>query len=114
MKIKYLLIAITLIAFACKNTTQETEVKTETPKEEIAKLNVQKIEFSIDGMTCTGCENTIQNTINAMEGVYTSKADHEKGIAVAEVDSTIVDLAQIEAAINNVGYKSKGHHVLSK
>jgi len=106
MKIKLLLIALIFTAFACKNATKET---TEEVVEQQILANVQKIEIGIEGMTCTGCENTIQNTIKEFEGVYSVTASFENGTAIIEVDSTKADIVKIEEAINGVGYNATGH-----
>lgn len=117
MNIKFLFIPILVIAFACQNTPKETsqdnEPVVEEPSQEVM-VNAQKIELQIEGMTCTGCENAIQKTIDEFEGVYTSKADHEKGIAVVELDSTKVDILKVKDAINELGYEAKEHHVLNE
>jgi copper chaperone CopZ len=63
-------------------------------------------------MTCTGCENAIQKTINEFDGVYSSKADHQTGIAIVEIDSTKVDIQNVENAINELGYQAKGHEII--
>lgn len=116
MKISFLIITVIFIAFACQNTPKEEVKQTEEPiqKEEIAKVNVQKLELSIDGMTCTGCENAIQKTIDEFDGVYFSKANHIDGIAIIEIDSTKVDILKVEEAINELGYSAKGHKILSE
>ena len=81
---------------------------------EAIMANAQKIELNIDGMTCTGCENAIQKTINEFEGVYTSKADHVKGIALVELDSTKVDILKVKEAINELGYEAKEYRILTE
>ncbi|NOQ27062.1 MAG: hypothetical protein GQ564_17000 [Bacteroidales bacterium] len=117
MKIKFLLIPILLFAFACQNTPKETteqaEETTETT-EEVIVANAQKVEINIKGMTCTGCENAIQNAINEFEGVYSSKADFEKGIAILEFDSTKVDMANVKLAINDLGYVAAEHSIVTE
>jgi copper chaperone CopZ len=117
MKIKLLFIPILLLAFACQNTPKETteqaQENTETT-ENAVMANTQKVELSISGMTCTGCESAVQETIDAFDGVYSSKADHEKGIAILELDSTKVDMANIKVAINDLGYEAADHVVLAE
>ena len=112
MKFKVLLFVATLFVLSCQNSpkssTEQTENQTDTLKQEIL-ANTQKIEISIEGMTCTGCENTIQNKINEFDGVYSVKASHEQGLAVVEIDTTKADILKIEEAINQVGYKATGH-----
>ena len=111
MKIKLLLITLILFAFACQNTPKENAQK-ENNQEVLA--NAKKIEIVIKGMTCTGCENAIQNTIDNFDGVYSSKADFKKGIAVFEFDSTKVDIIKVKNAINELGYEAKGHSILNE
>jgi len=115
MKIKFLFISIIFIAFACQNSPKETiESKPEEAIVEVAMVNVQKVELNINGMTCTGCENAIQKTINEFEGVYASKANHENGTAILEYDSTKVDILKVEEAINELGYEAHGHTLLAE
>ena len=117
MKFKFLLIPILILSFACQNNpkkeVQQAEEQTNTTEQQ-ALANVAKVQINIEGMTCTGCENTIQNTVKEFDGVYTVSASHEQGIAVLEIDSTKVDISKIEEAINQVGYKATGHEKLSE
>ncbi len=113
MKLKYLLILVILFAFACKNTPKEN-IEQEGVTNEIAMVNVQKVELNIDGMTCSGCENAIQMTIDEFDGVYSSKADHVNSIAVLEIDSTKVDVVKVMDAINEMGYEAKDYNILSE
>ncbi|HAF27547.1 MAG TPA: hypothetical protein DCG75_00725 [Bacteroidales bacterium] len=114
MKIKILLFSIILFAFACQNAPKQETEQVQESTEEIVLTNAQKIEISIEGMTCTGCENAIQNKISKFEGVYSVKADHEKGIAILELDSTKIDILEVKSAINELGYKAIGHIVLTE
>jgi copper chaperone CopZ len=114
MKFKYVLISVFAFAFACQNAPKENTTEEKEVTEEIAMVNVQKIELNIDGMTCTGCENAIQKTIDGFEGVYSSKADFEKGKAILEFDSTKVDIIKVKDAINNLGYEAKEHSILTE
>ncbi len=114
MKIKLLLIPAFLFTFACQNAPKQEAEQVQENTEEVVLANAQKVEISIEGMTCTGCENTIKNTIGKFEGVYSTDADFEKGIAVLEMDSTKVDLSKIEEAINEVGYKATGHKKITE
>lgn len=117
MKLKLLIGLFFLFAMACQNKPKETEQKSEPvakeQKQEVPET-AQKVEIQISGMTCTGCENAIQKTIDGFDGVYTSKADHQKGIAIVELDSTKVDLNQVKDAINEMGYEAKDHNMLNQ
>lgn len=112
MKLKILFIPVILFAFACQNAPKEKPKDSPQPVEQKIMANAQKIELSINGMTCTGCENAIQKTINEFDGVYSSKADFEKGIAVFEFDSVKVDISNVKSAINDLGYEAMEHSIL--
>ena len=64
MKIKILIILATVFVLSCQNTPKENTEQTETPINQEVLANAQKVEINIEGMTCTGCENTIQNKIS--------------------------------------------------
>ncbi|OFX23891.1 MAG: hypothetical protein A2041_14785 [Bacteroidetes bacterium GWA2_31_9b] len=114
MKIKTLIILAILFVFSCQNTPKENTKQVETIINQNDLANAQKVEINIEGMTCTGCENAIQKTIDNFDGVYSSKADFKKGIAVFEFDSTKVDIIKVKDAINELGYKVKNHSILNE
>jgi len=65
------------------------------------------IEVSIGGMTCTGCEQTIQAGITKLEGIKSVKASHIAGNALVEYFPEITDTVKIKAAITGSGYTVK-------
>lgn len=114
MKIKSLLILAILFAFSCQNTPKENTEQAEATINQNVLSNVQKVEINIEGMTCTGCENAIQNKIKEFDGIYSVIASHEQGIATIEIDSTKADILKIEEAINELGYKATAHKNISE
>ncbi len=68
------------------------------------KSNVQIVEFSIKGMTCTGCEEHINYEVNKLPGVIKSAASYENGSAIVEFDNSKTSIAEIEETINRTGY----------
>ncbi len=64
--------------------------------------------LAVEGMTCTGCENTIQETVTKLAGVANVKASHLDSTAVVSFDSTQVSIAAIGDAITEAGYVFKG------
>lgn len=65
------------------------------------------IEVSIGGMTCTGCEQTIQAGITRLEGIKSVKASYVAGNAMVEYYPGITDTVKIKAAIKGSGYTVK-------
>ncbi len=66
---------------------------------------ISKIEFKVEGMTCTGCEEHVKYTTNQVEGVQEVTASYEKGSAVVAYDQSKATREQIVEAINSTGYK---------
>jgi len=97
---KVILLAFLIILVSCSGNSKKTE-KTESVME--ASL----IEVSIGGMTCTGCEQTIQKTISSLEGVKSVKASFTTGIAVVEYFPSKTDTLKIKDAVNGTGYTVK-------
>ncbi len=67
----------------------------------------QLMEVSIGGMTCTGCEETIQSNVGKLEGIKSVKASFKTGEAVIEYLPGVVDTAKIREAITASGYTVK-------
>jgi copper chaperone CopZ len=75
------------------------------------KKDLQKeatlIEVSIGGMTCTGCEQTIQAGVNKLDGIKSIKASHTAANAFIEYYPDQVDTIKIREAITGKGYTVK-------
>jgi copper chaperone CopZ len=65
------------------------------------------IEVSIGGMSCTGCEQTIQSRVGMLEGINSVKASYVTGNALVEYFPGITDTVKIKAAITGSGYTVK-------
>ncbi len=61
--------------------------------------------ISTYGMSCTGCEETIETEIKKLEGIKSVKADHVKKTVVVKFDDKKVTLNQVKEAIKSAGYK---------
>ena len=76
----------------------ETQIKSA----DIVKTVV--VEVSINGMTCTGCEQTIQSGITGIDGVKQVKATFTDGKAFVEFDPQLADTVEIKQKISDSGY----------
>ena len=99
MKKIFLLLAVIALASGC----QPKEKKTQSTPAETAITPVS-YEIVIEGMTCTGCEETIEGSVNKLEGIVAVDADHLKGDAMIKFDGQKTDTAAIRSAITGVGY----------
>jgi len=67
---------------------------------------ISTINLSIEGMTCTGCENTICTSLEKIPGVKSVKASYTDGNAVIEFEPDKVDTARLKEAVDASGYKA--------
>jgi copper chaperone CopZ len=68
------------------------------------QANIQKAEFTIIGMTCTGCEEHVNHEVNKLTGIINTTVSYEKENAIVEFDKTKTDIQEIEKAISKTGY----------
>jgi copper chaperone CopZ len=80
--------------------------RTNNTKEEIEQ-EVSLMEVSIEGMTCTGCEQTIQKNISKLDGIKSIKASFTEGSAIIEYFSGKADTGKIKEAVTGSGYSVK-------
>lgn len=92
------LIVIVAIAASCGN---------KTVSEKASQASASVIEVSIGGMTCTGCEQTIQNNLGKLEGVKSVKASFTSGNAVVEYFPEKVDTLKMKQSVTGSGYTVK-------
>lgn len=79
--------------------TQSTAIVTPTSE-------IQKVEFTIKGMTCSGCEHHVKTEISKLKGIVEVIVSYEKGNAIVRFDNKQTNIEEIEKAINSTGYKS--------
>jgi len=65
---------------------------------------MERVEIRVEGMTCGGCVNSIQNALNQREGVHRATADLENGIVSVDFDPTLIARAALEDAITGAGF----------
>lgn len=70
----------------------------------VDKFNTHKIVFTINGMTCSSCEEHVNHEINKLTGIISSNTSHENGSAFVEFDKSKTSVSEIEQAINSTGY----------
>jgi mercuric ion transport protein len=87
--------------------------KTESKAVITQTSEIQKVEFVIKGMTCSGCEHHVKSEINKLKGIIEVVVSYEKGNATVKFDNKQTSIAEIEKAINSTGYKSLKSKIIS-
>lgn len=78
--------------------------KTEKQIIMVDKSNIQKVEFTISGMTCASCDEHVNHEVNKLTGIFKTTVSYENGNAIVEFDQTQTDIDEIEKAIKKTGY----------
>jgi copper chaperone CopZ len=83
------------------------------------ELNVEQVEqdpatdqytLSIEGMTCTGCENHVTSALSSLTGVASVRADYTTGSATIVADTTQISFQTMaEVLKDETGYTLTGH-----
>ena len=63
---------------------------------------MEQYEFTVEGMSCTGCEERVTKAVKHVEGVRRVDADHETGTVAITADDGAED--DIRQAIHDAGY----------
>lgn len=58
----------------------------------------------VEGMTCGGCEQSVQRAVGDLDGVESVAADHAAGTVAVVFDPTLADQDAISARIREAGY----------
>jgi copper chaperone len=66
---------------------------------------MEKVEIKVSGMTCGGCERSVQNALTSRKGVTAAKADRNAGVVAVEFDPAVIQRAALEKAIAEAGFK---------
>lgn len=82
---------------ACQNKTKEVATD--------AVPQVATVEFTVQGMSCQGCVQTVQSSALQVAGVTTAKASLEDTNAIVEFTTGQTDTVAIRKAIELNGYK---------
>jgi copper chaperone CopZ len=75
--------------------------------------NKQQVKFTIQGMTCEGCEEHVNNELSKVAGVLSYKTSYASRSSLVTFDKSKVNVKTIEAAINKTGYKVKNYDVMN-
>ncbi|MEQ9424055.1 MAG: mercuric transport protein MerTP [Cyclobacteriaceae bacterium] len=70
--------------------------------------NVRLVEFEIEGMTCTGCEQHVTYEVSQLPGIIGTQVSYESANAFVKFDASQLDEKKITEAIDATGYKVVG------
>lgn len=65
---------------------------------------MEQTTLQVEGMACDGCEETVIDAVESLQGVGTVRANHEADRVRIEHDSSVIDAGAIGDAVENAGY----------
>jgi mercuric ion transport protein len=68
--------------------------------------NLQMVEFSVDGMTCSGCEQHVDLKVKQLPGIIQINTSYSQSNTVILFDPNQTEVSEIERAIMSTGYKA--------
>jgi copper chaperone CopZ len=104
-KIFFFLSFVLVIMFSCTS----NETKSTGDEVTINPDNVVMLDIDVEGMTCTGCENTIKEGVSGIAGVVEVEAYHTDGKAFIKYDTSLTSVKEIAEMISSKGYKVTGY-----
>jgi copper chaperone CopZ len=68
---------------------------------------MKKTIFTVEGMTCSGCELPVKMALERTPGVSHAQVSYDKSEAVIEYDPNKISLDKLRETINKTGYSAK-------
>lgn len=66
---------------------------------------MEKITFTVKGMTCMGCVRSVKNVLEPISGVSGVEISLDSGEVVIAYDPAKAKMEQFRSAINDAGYE---------
>jgi copper chaperone len=68
---------------------------------------MQTYQFSVDGMTCGGCDGSVQRAIGKLDGVEQVDVTLQPGSATVQANPAKVTAAQIQSTLAELGFEAQ-------
>ncbi|MDW7682175.1 MAG: cation transporter, partial [bacterium] len=100
------LVAITLITFPYYSKLFFPKPLVSEAVAEVQQGLISKVQFHIEGMTCTGCEQSVNYALQSTPGVVSVESSYKTGAANVQFDKTKTAPDQLKQTVEKkVGYK---------
>jgi len=102
-KILFFALLISFFAACTNKSTTESENTANT-----TKVGNKMVLLAVEGMTCSGCENTVKEAVMQVAGVANAAASFNDSVVKLDIDTTVANMDDISKAITDAGYIVKG------
>lgn len=76
----------------------------------IKENNIVEVSLTVKGMTCTGCEHSVNHALTSSKGVIEASSSYETGIASVKFDKSKISIDELATAVE----KETGYKVIEK
>ena len=63
-----------------------------------------KVTLNVNGMKCGGCEKSVEDILNGLNGIQHAKASSKDAIVELEFQDDLIQLDQVKKALNDKGF----------
>ena len=77
------------------------------PRQPVASTASAQAILAVSGMTCTGCEYSVEAACRLLEGVHTATADFREESVVIAYDPALVKAEELAKAVTIAGYPAE-------
>ena len=95
--------------FACNTAKDKNTVEQKEEKTVVDSSALSTVEIQVEGMTCNGCEEAINNSVKSLEGVADVVSTHTGKQTVVTYDTLKVNITDIKSKISGAGYTPEEH-----
>jgi len=88
---------IAIILYSCGDDSVKMNVEDKS-------FNYVELDIKVDGMTCGGCEKSINNELLKLNGVGQVVVSHVNKNVLIQVDTSVTSQKDLENTIERVGY----------
>ena len=100
-QIKAMLLIMLLLQLGCSDIQEHKEAI------EVKQENIKTDTITVKGMTCVGCEVSLEKSILKIKGITKAKASASQNNLFLQYDKTKTNKEEIVKAINHAGYTTK-------
>jgi copper chaperone CopZ len=108
MKKVFLLMATVVLFSACQTGSRSSSDMT-VQDVQVDPENIEFVQISVEGMTCTGCESTVEKGLLSLDGVMEADASHTEKTAIVKFDKTRTSIDEMMLKIEERGYEPLGY-----
>ena len=100
-------LSLTLALFVLSSCQQASSDIPQAKEQPVVAANVQKVSLDVQGMTCSGCEHSVESVIKKIDGVASVKANYADGTTEVRFDAKKANTDEFVKALDKIGFSAK-------